>query len=49
MQAQRLGAEMVFARNVEALEQRGSVHALCFADGTAIEARAVVIATGVSW
>jgi thioredoxin reductase (NADPH) len=49
MQAQRLGAEMVFARNVDALEQRGSVHALCFADGTSIEARAVVVATGVSY
>ena len=49
MQAQRLGAEMVFARNVDALEQRGSVHALCFADGSTIDARAVVIATGVSY
>jgi thioredoxin reductase (NADPH) len=49
MQAERLGAEMVLARNVELLEQRGSVHALCFGDGTEIEARAVVIATGVSY
>lgn len=48
-QAQRLGAEMVFARSVEALEQRGSVHAVCFADGSEIEARAVVIATGVAY
>ena len=48
-QAQRLGAEMVFARSVEALEQRGSIHAVCFADGTEIEARAVVIATGVAY
>jgi thioredoxin reductase (NADPH) len=48
-QAQRLGAEMVFARTVESLDQRGSVHAVCFADGTEIEARAVVIATGVSY
>lgn len=49
MQAQRLGAEMVFARSVEALERRGSVHAVCFGDGTTIDARAVVIATGVSY
>src|SRR5262245_33287736 len=48
-QAERLGAEMVFARSVESLVQRGSVHALCFADGTEIEARAVLIATGVSY
>jgi len=49
MQAQRLGAEMVFARSVDSLVQRGNVHAVCFADGTEIEARAVVIATGVSY
>jgi thioredoxin reductase (NADPH) len=48
-QAQRLGAEMVFARSVEGLEQRGTVHAVCFADGSEIEARSVVIATGVAY
>ena len=48
-QARRLGAEMVLARNVEALEQRGCVHAVRFDDGTEIEARAVVVATGVSY
>jgi thioredoxin reductase (NADPH) len=48
-QARRLGAEMVIARSVEGLEQRGSVHAVCFGDGTAVEARAVIIATGVSY
>ena len=48
-QARRLGAEMVLARSVEALEQRGSVHALRFDDGSEIEARAVVVATGVSY
>jgi thioredoxin reductase (NADPH) len=48
-QAQRLGAELVFARAVERLEQRGCVHAVCFPDGTEIEARAIVIATGVSY
>lgn len=48
-QARRLGAEMVLARRVEALERRGSIHALRFDDGTEIEARAVVVATGVSY
>jgi thioredoxin reductase (NADPH) len=48
-QARRLGAEMVLARSVEALEHRGNVHAVRFADGTEVEARAVVIATGVSY
>ena len=48
-QARRLGAEMVLARNVQALETRGSIHALRLDDGTEIEARAVVVATGVSY
>ncbi len=48
-QARRLGAEMVLARTVDALEARGSIHALRFDDGTEIEARAVVVATGVSY
>jgi thioredoxin reductase (NADPH) len=49
MQARRLGAEMVLARNVEALEPRGSVHAVRFDDGSEVEARSVVVATGVSY
>jgi thioredoxin reductase (NADPH) len=48
-QARRLGAEMVLARSVQALESRGSIHALRFDDGTEIEARAVIVATGVSY
>jgi len=48
-QALRLGAEMVLARTVTGLETRGSVHAVRFDDGTEIEARAVVLATGVSY
>lgn len=48
-QARRLGAEMVFARDVEAIEQRGTIHAVRFTDGTDVEARAVVVATGVSY
>jgi thioredoxin reductase (NADPH) len=48
-QARRLGAEMVLARNVESLEQRGNVHGIRFDDGSEVEARAVVVATGVSY
>jgi thioredoxin reductase (NADPH) len=48
-QARRLGAEMVLARPVAGLEQRGSIHAVRFDDGSEIEARAVVLATGVSY
>ncbi|HUS41254.1 MAG TPA: FAD-dependent oxidoreductase [Ilumatobacteraceae bacterium] len=48
-QARRLGAEMVLARTVEGLEQRGSIHAVRFDDGTEVEARAVIVATGVSY
>lgn len=48
-QARRLGAEMVLARSVLALEPRGSIHALRFDDGTEIEARAIIVATGVSY
>lgn len=48
-QARRLGAEMVLARTVQTLESRGSIHAVHFDDGTEIEARAVLVATGVSY
>ncbi len=48
-QARRLGAEMVLAHEVTALEQRGSIHAVCLEDGSEIETRAVIIATGVSY
>jgi thioredoxin reductase (NADPH) len=48
-QARRLGAEMVLARTVEGLHQRGSIHAVRFDDGTEVEARAVIVATGVSY
>jgi thioredoxin reductase (NADPH) len=48
-QARRLGAEMVLARTVEGLEQRGSIHAVRFDDGSEVEARAVLVATGVSY
>ena len=48
-QAVRFGAEMVLARDVVAFETRGPVRAVRF-DGTGeIEARALLIATGVSY
>ena len=48
-QAARFGAETVLAREVEGLEQRGPVHAIRLADGSEVESRAVLIATGVSY
>jgi thioredoxin reductase (NADPH) len=48
-QARRLGAEMVLARDVTAIETRGCIHAVCLEDGTEIETRAVIVATGVSY
>ncbi len=47
-QVSRFGAEMVLARDVVGLETRGPVRAVLFEDGE-IEARAVVVATGVSY
>ncbi len=47
-QARRFGAELVLARDVVALESRGPVRAVRF-DGGDIEARAVIVATGVSY
>ena len=48
-QVQRFGAEMVLARDVVALEQRGPVRAVVLEGGTAIEARSVIVSTGVSY
>lgn len=48
-QAQRFGAEMVLARDVVGFETRGPVRAVRFGDGTEIEARAVLVSTGVSY
>lgn len=48
-QARRLGAELILARDVVALESRGSVHAIRLEDGTEIETRAVIVSTGVSY
>jgi thioredoxin reductase (NADPH) len=48
-QAQRFGAEMVLARDVVGFETRGPVRVVRFGDGTEIEARAVLVSTGVSY
>ncbi len=48
-QAARFGAEMVLARDVVAFESRGPVRAVRFGDGEALEARALLVATGVSY
>ncbi|WP_067436509.1 FAD-dependent oxidoreductase [Nocardioides jensenii] len=47
-QASRFGAEMVLARDVVGFESRGPVRAVRFDSGE-IEARAVLVATGVSY
>jgi thioredoxin reductase (NADPH) len=48
-QARRFGAEMVLARDVQRFEARGPVRAVCLGGGAEIEARAVLVATGVSY
>ena len=48
-QVTRFGAEMLLARDVVGLETRGPVRAVQFADSGDLEARAVVVATGVSY
>jgi len=48
-QARRFGAEMVLARDVQRFETRGPVRAVCLGGGAEIEARAVLVATGVSY
>ena len=48
-QASRFGAEMVLARDVVGFEQRGPVRAVLFDGSGEIEARALIVATGVSY
>jgi thioredoxin reductase (NADPH) len=48
-QVARFGAEMVLAREVAGFETRGPVHAVLFAGSGEIEARALIVATGVSY
>ena len=48
-QVTRFGAELVLARDVTGFEARGPVRAVLFGDSGAIEARALIVATGVSY
>jgi thioredoxin reductase (NADPH) len=48
-QVSRFGAELVLAREVVGLEQRGPVRAVLLEGGGEVEARSVVVATGVSY
>lgn len=48
-QVSRFGAEMVLARDVAGLQVRGPVLAVVFEGSGEIEARAVIVATGVSY
>jgi thioredoxin reductase (NADPH) len=48
-QARRFGAELVLAREVESFQERGPVRAVCLGGGNEIEARALLVATGVSY
>jgi thioredoxin reductase (NADPH) len=48
-QATKFGAEVLTAREVIGLEVNGSARTVRFADGSAIDAHAVILATGVSY
>jgi thioredoxin reductase (NADPH) len=48
-QVSRFGAELVLAREVVGLEQRGTARAVLLEGGAAVEARSVVVSTGVSY
>ncbi len=48
-QAWLMGAHIVFAQQVVALERRGGDRVVHLLDGTELRARAVVIATGIEW
>jgi thioredoxin reductase (NADPH) len=48
-QASRFGAEMVLARDVTGFEARGPVRVVRLEDGTCIESRSTIVATGVSY
>jgi thioredoxin reductase (NADPH) len=48
-QAWLMGAHIVFAQQAVGLDRRGEVRVVRLLDGTEIQARAVVIATGIEW
>src|SRR5438874_11134813 len=47
-QARKFGAEVLTARDVVALEARGSARVITFSDGTELAAHPVLLATGVA-
>jgi thioredoxin reductase (NADPH) len=49
LQASRFGAEFVTAREVSAIEPHGAARTVRFADGGAVDAQAIVLATGVTY
>jgi thioredoxin reductase (NADPH) len=48
-QAVKFGAEIVTTRDVVAIEVNGSARTVRFADGDAVDAHAIILATGVSY
>jgi thioredoxin reductase (NADPH) len=48
-QAWMFGAHMVFAQPVRSLDRRGAKFAAFLSDGSAITAKAVIVATGIAW
>jgi thioredoxin reductase (NADPH) len=48
-QAVKFGAEVLTTREVVSLEQRGSAHAVTFADGAELATHSVILATGVAY
>ncbi|HZQ32841.1 MAG TPA: FAD-dependent oxidoreductase [Mycobacterium sp.] len=48
-QAERFGAELITARKAVALEANGSARTVRFDDGSSVDSRAVILATGVSY
>jgi thioredoxin reductase (NADPH) len=48
-QVSRFGAELVLARDVVFFEARGPVRAVCFDGAGEVEARALIVSTGVSY
>ena len=48
-QAGRFGAEMLLAHDAMSLERRGPVRTICFGNAGELEARAILVATGVSY
>jgi thioredoxin reductase (NADPH) len=49
LQATKFGAEVLTARDVVGLEVNGSARGVRFADGSRVDAHAVILATGVSY